>query len=57
MIRERLARVYGRKYTNEMLRSIPGVNGLFWSWASRGDHMLAVDLDDSAMPSPAPEGK
>jgi hypothetical protein len=57
MIRERLAKMYGRKYTNEMLRSIPGVNGLMWSWASKGDRMLTADLDDSAMPSPfAAEG-
>ena len=57
MIRERLAKVYGRKYTNEMLRSIPGVNGLFWSWANRGDRMLTADLSEGAMPSPsAPEG-
>ena len=57
MIRERLAKLYGRKYSNEMLRSIPGVNGLSWSWASKGDRMLTADLDDSIMPSPlAPEG-
>ena len=51
MIRERLAKVYGRKYTNEMLRAIPGVNGLRWSWASKGDRMLTADLDEGALPS------
>lgn len=50
MIRERLANVYGKKYTNEILRSIHGVNGLFWSWANRGDHMLTVNLDDDPLP-------
>ena len=57
MIRLRLARAYGKKYTNEMLRSIPGVNGLRWSWASKGDLMLTADLDKEALASPlAPEG-
>ena len=57
MIRERLAKMYGHRYTNEMLRSIPGVNGLMWSWASKGDRMLTADLDDPTMPSGlAPEG-
>ena len=57
MIRERLAKMYGRKYTNELLRAIPGVNGLSWSWASKGDRMLTVDLDEGPMPSPlAAEG-
>ena len=57
MIRERLAKVYGRKYTNEMLRAVPGVNGLSWSWASKGDRMLTADLDEGPMPSAlAPEG-
>ena len=52
MIRLRLAKVYGKKYTNEMLRGIPGVNGLKWSWASKGDLMLTADLDEAVLPSP-----
>ncbi len=57
MIRQRLAKLYGRKYPNEMLRGIPGVNGLQWSWASKGDQMLTADLDEDPLPSPlAPEG-
>ena len=57
MARERLAKVYGRKYTNDMLRGVDGVNGLMWSWASKGDRMLTADLDKDPMPSPlAAEG-
>ena len=57
MIRERLAKLFGKRYDNETLRTIPGVNGLQWSWAARGDRMLTADLDDPTMPSPvAPEG-
>ena len=57
MIRERLAKVYGRKYTNDMLRAIPSMNGLMWSWAAKGDRMLTADLDEGALPSPlAAEG-
>ncbi len=57
MIRQRLAKLYGRKYTNDMLRIISGVNGLQWSWASKGDLMLTADLDRAVLPPPlAPEG-
>lgn len=40
MIRARLAKEYGKKYTNEMLREIPNVNGLQWSMAGKGDWMI-----------------
>ncbi len=57
MIRQRLAQVYGKPYTNEMLRGIPNVNGLQWSWASKGDQMLTVDLVEAPLASDlSPEG-
>jgi len=34
-----------------MLRAVPGVNGLSWSWAGKGDRMLTADLDEVPMPS------
>jgi hypothetical protein len=40
--RARLAREYGKIYTNEMLRAVPNVTGLQWSIAGKGDWMLTM---------------